>query len=203
MIHSMAAHVSVKFSKTTQKVPEFPFNLIVTLLVLCVFLTFSSTPAAAQVGSWTTGSITTNGDTNNFVSVTTDSSGNFHGAWRPESGSAGFIEIGSWNGSSWTVVSSFNTSSDSPDIFDSFSDDVSLAMDSVGDYHVAFRASRGGGVTSTRGVFYAKYDVSETTWSFQEVQTGFFLVHLDFTWLTCLNIKAFNGLIRQESSNNA
>ncbi|UCD28082.1 MAG: hypothetical protein JSV03_13440, partial [Planctomycetota bacterium] len=168
MINTEYTDVCMKFSKTGQKVPEFPFNLIVTLLVWCVFLAFSSTQVAAQVGSWTTGSITTNGDTNNFVSVTTNSSGNFFGVWRPESGDVGFIEIGSWNGSSWTKVSSFSPSDST--LFERLSDDVSLAMDGSGNYHVAFKASRGDNTAGPRGVFYAKYDGS--AWTFEEVQTS-------------------------------
>jgi len=164
----MSTNVSMKFNKIAQKVPEFPFNFIVTLLVLCVYLAFSSTHAVATVGSWTKGSITTDGDTNNFVSVTTDDSGNFFGAWRPESGSAGYIEIGSWDGSSWTVASSFDPSDSS--LFDSLSDSVSLAMDSAGDYHVTFKASKGGGTSSERGIFYAKY--SGSAWTIEKVQTS-------------------------------
>jgi cysteine-rich repeat protein len=159
-----------KMKSRKQRIPISTFAAAFGFL--CGILPLGSTPVIAQVGSWTTGSITTNGDTNNFVSVTTDGAGNFHGAWRPDSGSTGLIGIGFWNGTSWTTVSNFNTSSDNPDIIDSLSDEVSLAVDSVGDYHVAFLASRGDGVTSTRGVFYAKYDVSAGTWSFEQVQAG-------------------------------
>jgi|GEM_PF-6422503 len=160
----------VKSTIEAQKVLQFPTRLAVPLLTVCVFLAFSSTHAAAQVGSWTTGSITTNGDTNNFVAVTTDSSGSFFGVWRPESGTAGYIEIGAWNGTSWTKTSSFNMSSDNPNIFESLSDDVDLAVDSTGNYHVAFKASRGDATSGPRGVFYAKYDGS--SWTFEEVQTS-------------------------------
>ena len=45
------------------------------------------------------------------------------------------------------MTSSFSPSDSS--LFDSLSDDISLAIDSVGDYHVAFKASLGGGTTST------------------------------------------------------
>ncbi len=147
------------------------FNII--LAIMGLFLAFNSSYLSAQVGSWTNGSITTNGTDNNWVSVTTDASGNFHGAWRPASGTSGSISIGSWNGNSWTIVSSFNTSSDSPNIFASILDEVSVAVDGIGDFHVAFRATRGSGSgTTTFGIFYAKYDVSANSWSFEEVQSG-------------------------------
>ncbi|UCE61440.1 MAG: HYR domain-containing protein [Phycisphaerales bacterium] len=168
MICAEPTDVSKKLNRTTSEVSRSTATLVVHLLILCVFLALSSSPAAAQVGSWTTGSITTGGDTNNFVAVTTDSAGTFHGVWRPESGSEGFIEIGAFDGTSWTKVSSFSPADSS--LFDSLSDDVSVAIDSAGNYHVAFKASKGGGTTSERGIFYAKYD--GTSWTIEKVQTS-------------------------------
>jgi PKD repeat protein len=150
---------------------EFFNKTFVSLVIVGLLLAFSSTNLLAQVGSWTTGMVTTSGTTNNFVSVTTDSSGNFYGAWRPAGGTNGFIEIGSWDGNAWSVTSSFSPADSS--LFASISDDVSLAIDSMGDYHVAFRAEVTTGSSNTeRGVFYAKYDIGAGTWSFEKVQTA-------------------------------
>ncbi len=94
MNHAMFMDVRTKPRKLGVKLPRSAGRLAAGVVLLCGVLLLNSTAAVAQVGSWTTGSVTTNGDTNNFVAVTTDSSGNFHGAWRPESGSAGFIAVG-------------------------------------------------------------------------------------------------------------
>ena len=136
----------------------------ILLLVLVVLLFANPTRALAQIGNWTVDNVTTGGSTNNFVSVTTDSSGNFFGAWRPAGGTSGLIEIGAWNGSSWSVTSSFSPSDST--LFDSLGDGVSWRWIAMATITLLFIASASG----DNGVFYATYNGS--SWSFEEVQSA-------------------------------
>ena len=144
----------------------------IALLVVSLLLIASLAPATAMITSLT-GDLQqpSNANGNRFVDVTTDSSGNFHGIWRPRS--ADPIHVGSYNAltDTWTTTT-FTTADVSAQVtgtLASFSDDVGIAVDGSGNIHVVFRSSIGSGTTSERGVFYGEYNGS--TWDFDKVFT--------------------------------
>ncbi len=87
-----------------------------------------------------------------------------HHDYDSDSESAKRIVISKWNGSSWSTHTSF-VASDAG--VTTLSDDLSIAVDSSNVIHLAFKGEIGSGVTSNRGVLYARYDGS---WLFEQVE---------------------------------
>ncbi|HEY0108071.1 MAG TPA: hypothetical protein VGB67_00500, partial [Fibrella sp.] len=131
----------------------------------------------AQVSAFTTAQIEvgTGCDWPFSALATRPSDGRIFGFWRKGSGAAATYKLIQWDGTSWSTVSTFaptgssNSSINVPD-FTSASDDVDLAIDATGRFHVVFRGERGGGLTSNRGVWYG-LSTNGTSWSFTEIQT--------------------------------
>ncbi|WP_375445238.1 cellulose binding domain-containing protein [uncultured Fibrella sp.] len=103
------------------------------------------------------------------------SDGKIFGFWRKGSGQTAIYKLIGFDGTNWTTVSTFapTGNSNSPiniPNFDSASDDVDIAIDALGRFHVVFRGSRGESLTSTRGVWYG-VSTNGTSWTFTEIQT--------------------------------
>ncbi len=125
-----------------------------------IFYLLIATPAFAQ---WTTGQFGTGTNTtNNLVQVVKDNSQTFHGCWHPQS--TNFV-FRSWNGSSWTTITSFDETniSDATQI----GGESSFAVDGNGAYHVAFEAYDYTATPDWRGIWYGIYNGS---WSFTRVE---------------------------------
>jgi hypothetical protein len=144
-------------------------GLFVTLLV--------TTSALAQISAFTTAQIELGtGCDWPFSSLAVNPvDGKVYGFWRKGAGLEAVYKLIRFDGSSWATVSTFApTGNSSSPInipnFDSASDDVDLAIDASGRFHVTFRGSRGGGLTSTRGVWYG-LSTNGTSWTFTEIQT--------------------------------
>ncbi|ARK08850.1 cellulose binding domain-containing protein [Fibrella sp. ES10-3-2-2] len=146
--------------------------LFITLLTTSVV-----TKSWAQISAFTTAQI--EGGTGcdwPFSSLAVNPvDGKVYGFWRKGSGLEAIYKLIRFDGSSWTTVSTFaptgNTGSpiNIPN-FDSATDDVDLAIDASGRFHVTFRGSLGGGTTSVRGVWYG-LSTTGTSWAFTDIQT--------------------------------
>jgi hypothetical protein len=74
------------------------------------------------------------------------------------------VVVSRWNGTAWSTHASF-TASDAG--LSGLSDYLSIAVDASNTVHIAFMGYTGSGVTSTRGVAYARYNGS---WLFESVE---------------------------------
>ncbi|MBO0950144.1 cellulose binding domain-containing protein [Fibrella forsythiae] len=145
------------------------------LLLAMVILPFSS--AKAQISTFTTAQIETGtGCDWPFSSLAVNPvDGKVYGFWRKGSGLEAIYKLIRFDGTGWTTVSTFAPTGNSgspiniPN-FDNATDDVDIAIDALGRFHVTFRGSRGGGFDSVRGVWYG-LSTNGTSWSFTEVQT--------------------------------
>ncbi|MEZ0541884.1 cellulose binding domain-containing protein [Fibrella arboris] len=151
-------------------------TLLVSLLAFGLTL-LAWSPTKAQVSTFTTAQIELGtGCDWPFSSLAVNPvDGKVYGFWRKGSGLEAIYKLIRFDGNSWTTVSTFAPTGNSgspiniPN-FDSASDDVDIAIDALGRFHVTFRGSRGGGTTSTRGVWYG-LSTNGTSWTFTEVQT--------------------------------
>ena len=107
-----------------------------------------------------------------FNSVAEAPNGDIYGFWRDGSGSSAVYKLIKWGGSSWTSVGSFNmTQVTASTPFDNASDDVSLAIDANGYYHVAFRGIENAACCGQeRGICYG-YSTNGTSWTFTNVDS--------------------------------
>lgn len=89
-----------------KKINRKNIRLNITLVVIGLLFTLNLTSVIAMITSLT-GDLqqNSNDNGNRFVDVTTDSSGNFYGIWRPMSSSP--IFVGSYNSATdtWTNIS--------------------------------------------------------------------------------------------------
>ncbi len=93
-----------------------------------------------------------------------------YGFWRKDSGTTALYSLIKWTGSAWTTVGTFAPAN----VIANFqaADFTSLAIDSTGKFHVAISGSIGGGINSTRGVWYGTSTTGATgTWTFTQVET--------------------------------
>ncbi|MEZ0487012.1 cellulose binding domain-containing protein [Fibrella aquatica] len=153
-------------------------NTLVTGLLLAVMvLLLPLSPAKAQISAFTAAQIETGtGCDWPFSSLAVNPvDGKVYGFWRKGSGLEAIYKLIRFDGSSWTTVSTFAPTGNSgspiniPN-FDSATDDVDIAIDALGRFHVTFRGSRGGGFDSVRGVWYG-LSTNGTSWAFTEIQT--------------------------------
>lgn len=109
-----------------------------------------------------------------FSSMAKDSAGNIYGFWRRDSGTTAVYSLIKWNSgtSTFDTLSTFTSANVGATAnMTRASDDVSLAVDGAGGFHVAFRGDYGANtITSTRGVWYG-YSANGTTWTFTQVET--------------------------------
>ncbi|UHG93840.1 beta strand repeat-containing protein [Spirosoma oryzicola] len=163
--------ISTFFSSQIEKLANR--SIVWLLLLACV--SFAQV-ANAQISSFTAAQIEEgNGCNWPFSALAANpKDGKVYGFWRKGAGDEAIYRLIRFDGSGWATVSSFSPTGGSASIkvpsFDGASDDVDLAIDALGRYHVTFQGSRGSGVTSTRGVWYG-FSSDGTTWSFSEVQT--------------------------------
>ena len=81
------------------------------------------------------------------------------------------ITVRAWDGSAWSVVTSFTAGEVTDVTVDSISNDLSLDIDAQDHLHLTYRGSIGSGVDNTRGVLYGEYDGSSWTHSWVESAT--------------------------------
>jgi len=146
-----------------------------TTLFITLLTTSIVTKSWAQISAFTTAQI--EGGTGcdwPFSSLAVNPvDGKVYGFWRKGSGLEAVYKLIRFDGSSWTTVSTFApTGNSSSPInipnFNNATDDVDLAIDASGRFHVTFRGSRS--EQSIRGVWYG-LSTNGTSWTFTEIQT--------------------------------
>ena len=132
-------------------------------IIIPLILAFNL-PCNAQITPDFSGSLGSS-STNNYMSTTSDSDGNFYAAWKYRDS----VFVGKWNGSTWTTASTNSISLLGSSTW-GFNDDISLAIDNSGTYHIAMRATNNNVscCAQPRGVVYATYDGS---WSGALIET--------------------------------
>ncbi len=123
----------------------------------------------AQALSWSNGIIDYGLDSSNvFCAVSHNGDGETIGFWRDGSDTSAVYKLVKWNGSSWNLLSSFTVAASLAG--SSSNDDVSLAIDSVGGYHVAFRLNdNSADLVNGRRVIMYGYSANGSTWTFKDV----------------------------------
>ncbi|MEW5848837.1 MAG: MopE-related protein [Myxococcota bacterium] len=109
------------------------------------------------------------GAANVFSGAAHNVDGDSFAFWRDGEGSSATYRLMKWNGTAWSTVGSFAATSVSG--LTGASDDVSLAIDSTGGFHVVFRGYAGSGLSSTRAVWYG-YSTAGTSWSFTQLHAA-------------------------------
>ncbi len=122
----------------------------------------------ASTSLWTTTELVSTGSTNHsvFPSIAVDAVGNVHIAWHEEIGSEFDIYYKYWNASisNWSSTERVSTESTST------SQGPSLAVDSIGNVHIAwYDYSNYLGAGTDRDIFYKHWNVSSSSWSITEV----------------------------------
>ena len=123
----------------------------------------------AQAPSWSNGIIDYGLDSSNvFCAVSHNGDGETIGFWRDGSDTSAVYKLVKWNGSSWNLLSSFTVAASLAG--SSSNDDVSLAIDSVGGYHVAFRLNdNSADLVNGRRVIMYGFSANGSTWTFKDV----------------------------------
>ena len=123
----------------------------------------------AQAPSWSNGIIDYGLDSSNvFCAVSHNGDGETIGFWRDGSDTSAVYKLVKWNGSSWNLLSSFSVAASLAG--SSSNDDVSLAIDSVGGYHVAFRLNdNSADLVNGRRVIMYGFSANGSTWTFKDV----------------------------------
>jgi hypothetical protein len=142
----------------------------ITLLTLffLVFLGFS------KAQTFSSGKVDNgNGSANVFNHLTKSNSDTIYGFWRDGSSATVIYKVIKWTGTSWVTVSSFANSDFSASTpFDYASDDVSMAIDASGGFHVVFKGIENAACCAQeRGVAYG-YSANGSSWSFTNIQSS-------------------------------
>lgn len=143
------------------------FLHLLGLAILSIW--FFGSRGLAQSPVWSNGIIDYGLDSSNvFCAVAHNKAGETIGFWRDGADASTVYKLVKWNGSSWTLLSGFTGQSSLAG--SAVQDDVALAVDSVGGYHVAFRLNSNSAdlVNGQRVVMYG-YSANGTTWTFKEV----------------------------------
>jgi PKD repeat protein len=161
--------ISLQFEKIKHliKMKRVVLSSLVTFMLFVTSFTWTNaqtfTTARIDVG---------NGCANVFNCLATSSQDTIYGFWRDGSGGSAVYKLLKWNGSAWVNVGSFNmTQVTATTPFDNGSDDVSLAIDASGNFHVAIRGIANTSCCSQeRGICYA-YSSNGTSWTFTNVDS--------------------------------
>ncbi|WP_142860306.1 Ig-like domain-containing protein [Salinigranum halophilum] len=142
---------------------------VLLVVVLVVSGTIVVEPVRANGSDIQSGTIDTFGSNAwAFNDMAQNSSGTIHQVNIDENDR---ITVRAWDGSAWSVVTSFTAGEVTDVTVDSLSNDLSLDIDAQDHLHLTYRGSIGSGVDNTRGVLYGEYDGSSWTHSWVESAT--------------------------------
>jgi hypothetical protein len=157
---------------------SFPARLLANLFLPLLYLTLIGSWIPYNVQAQTSAQIEQGTDCNwPFSDVATNPvNGKIYGFWRKGSGATAVYKLIRWDGS-WNTVGTFTTSAGSGSTnkvpeFNYAYDDVSLAIDAVGHFHVTFQGQKGSNECcgQIRGVWYG-FSTDGSSWTFTEIQT--------------------------------
>ena len=139
------------------------------LVILASFSLLGTVVTQAQSPSWTNGIIDYGLDSSNvFCAVSHNAAGETIGFWKDGPDTSAVYKLVKWNNSSWDLLSSFSVATSLAG--SSSNDDVSLAIDSAGGYHVAFRLNdNSADLLNGRRVIMYGYSANGSTWTFKDV----------------------------------
>ena len=129
----------------------------------------AATGLKAQTPTWSNGIVDYGLDSSNvFCAVSHNTAGETVGFWRDGSDTSAVYKLVKWNGTSWGLLGSFAVTDSLAG--SSSNDDVSLAVDSAGGYHVAFRLNdNSANLTAGKRVVMYGYSSTGSAWTFKDV----------------------------------
>jgi hypothetical protein len=129
----------------------------------------AATGLQAQTPSWSNGIIDYGLDSSNvYCAVSHNAAGETIGFWRDGASTSAVYKLVKWNGTSWDLLGSFTVADSLAG--SSSNDDVSLAVDSAGGYHVAFRLNdNSANLTAGKRVVMYGYSATGSAWTFKDV----------------------------------
>ncbi len=145
---------------------QFLLSRFALVLGLSVFVSSVATHAQTFTGGV---AATGSGVSNLYAALAHNASGEIHAFWKLQATTSGVHHLIKWNGTSWTELSSF-TAAQMLSGAQGTQDDVALAIDGNGGFHVVSRVyGPGANLAAAPRVIMYGYSANGTSWTYTQI----------------------------------